>query len=191
MTEFGQVKKLLVILQTLGKLNINPSAKLPLDKLDVWATFWATYPCHWHSTLASQTCEGLHQLWALPGLLSVAYFSWLLWHPVFQFISLFPTQSVGLPLVTYSSMCSTCVTYRTPCHASGHQSLPIQPIPSEVEDFRRSDKHFKHVPLLTYLIYFSLKEVYIVGLIYMPKSPQGTLISLSLVLNQRFKSSMC
>ena len=22
--------------------------------------------CHRHSTLASQTCEGLHQLWALP-----------------------------------------------------------------------------------------------------------------------------
>ena len=191
MTDFGHVQKFLVILQTLGKLNINPTAKLPLNKLDVWATFWATYPCHWHSTLASQTCEGLHQLWALPGLLSVAYFSWLLWHPVFQFISLFPTQSVGLPLVTYSSMCSTCVTYRTPCHATGHQLLPTQPIPSEVEDSPRSDKHFKHVPLLTYLIYFSLKEVYMVGLIYMPKSPQGTLISLSLVLNQRFKSSMC
>ena len=35
--------------------------------------FQATLPCHWHSTLASQTCEGLHQLWALPQLLSIAF----------------------------------------------------------------------------------------------------------------------
>ena len=35
--------------------------------------FQATLPCHWHSTLASQTREGLHQLWALPRLLSIAF----------------------------------------------------------------------------------------------------------------------
>ena len=34
--------------------------------------FRATFPCHRHSTLASQAREGLHQLWALPWLLSVA-----------------------------------------------------------------------------------------------------------------------
>ena len=34
--------------------------------------FRATFLCHRHSTLASQVCEGLHQLWALPWLLSVA-----------------------------------------------------------------------------------------------------------------------
>ena len=28
--------------------------------------FEATTLCHQHSTLASQTCEGLYQLWALP-----------------------------------------------------------------------------------------------------------------------------
>ena len=28
--------------------------------------FEVTTLCHWHSTLASQTYEGLHQLWALP-----------------------------------------------------------------------------------------------------------------------------
>ena len=33
--------------------------------------FRATFPCHRHSTLASQAPEGLHQLWALPWLLSV------------------------------------------------------------------------------------------------------------------------
>ena len=32
--------------------------------------FRTTFPCHWHST--SQVREGLHQLWALPWLLSVA-----------------------------------------------------------------------------------------------------------------------
>ena len=35
--------------------------------------FQATFPCHRHSTLAFQTREGLHQLWALPQLLSIAF----------------------------------------------------------------------------------------------------------------------
>ena len=35
--------------------------------------FQATLPCHRHSTLASQTHEGLHQLWAIPRLLSIAF----------------------------------------------------------------------------------------------------------------------
>ena len=39
----------------------------------------------------------------------------------------FSTQSVRLPLVTYPSLCSTCVTYRTLCHAIGHQALPLNP----------------------------------------------------------------
>ena len=34
--------------------------------------FPETFPCHQHSTLASQVCKGLHQLWALPWLLLVA-----------------------------------------------------------------------------------------------------------------------
>ena len=49
-----------------------PYTKTP--KLDTWITFWATYPCRQHSTLACQTCEGLHQLWDLPRLLSFAHF---------------------------------------------------------------------------------------------------------------------
>ena len=36
--------------------------------------FQATLPCRRHSTLAFQTCEGLHQLWALPQLLFIAFF---------------------------------------------------------------------------------------------------------------------
>ena len=70
----------------------------------------------------------------------------------------FPTQSVRLPLVSYPSLCSTCVTYRRLCIAIGQQVLPTQPIPREAEDFPRGDKHFKHVSPLTYLIYFSPKE---------------------------------
>ena len=34
------------------------------------------------------------------------------------------------------------------------------PIPKEAEDFPRGDKHFKHVPLPTYLIYLSPKDLY-------------------------------
>ena len=70
----------------------------------------------------------------------------------------FPTQSFRLPLVTYPSLCSTCVTYRALCRAIDHQVLPAQPSPMEVEDFPRGDKYFKHMPPLTYLIYFSPKR---------------------------------
>ena len=49
----------------------------------------------------------------------------------------FPTQSVRLPLGTYPSLRSTCVTFRTLCHAVGHQVLPTQPLPRELEDFPR------------------------------------------------------
>ena len=40
--------------------------------------------------------------------------------------------------------------------------FPTQPLPMKAEDFPRGDKYFMHVPLLTYLIYFSPKGVYIV-----------------------------
>ena len=104
---------------------------------------------------------------------------------------LFPTQSVRLPLVTYPWLCNTCVTYRTLCHAIGHQVLSTQPLPREVEVFPRVDKHFKHVPPPTYLIYFSPKSVYVVGSIYVLRTPHGTLNCPSLVLNQHFKSPVC
>ena len=53
-----------------------------------------------------------------------------------------------------------------------------QPLPREAENFPRGDKYFKHVPPLTYLIYFSPKLVYMVGPIYTSKIPHGTLITL-------------
>ena len=42
-------------------------------------------------------------------------------------------------------------------HATPEVTLHI---PREVEDFPRGDKHFKHVPPPTYLIYLSLKELH-------------------------------
>ena len=55
------------------------------------------------------------------GCLGNPYFIyWLPKHPVFWFTL---TQSVRVPMVTYPSLCSTCVTYRILCHAIGHQVL--------------------------------------------------------------------
>ena len=117
----------------------------------------------------------------LPTFLNVQASSFFIHSP-------FPTQSVRLPLVTYPSLSSTCVTYRTLCHAIGHQVLPTQPLPREVEDFPRADKYFKlcastHMPnlLLT-------KRVHVVGSIYVLRTLCGTLICPSLVLNQHFKT---
>ena len=63
--------------------------------------------------------------------------------------------------------------------------------PREVEHFPWGGKYFKHVPPLTYLIYFLQKGVYMVGSIYMPKPAHKTLISHWLVLNQGFKNPIC
>ena len=55
-------------------------------------------------------------------------------------------------MVTYPSLCSTCVTYRILCHAICHQVLPTKPLSREAEDFARDGNHFKFVPPLTYLV---------------------------------------
>ena len=82
---------------------------------------------------------------------SLFFSYWLLRCPVSKFTP-FPTESVRLPLVSYPSLCSTCMTYRTPCHSIGHQLLPTQPLTKAAEDFPRGGKHSKYVPLLTVLI---------------------------------------
>ena len=97
---------------------------------------------------SSQICEGLHKLCSLPWLLSVANFSWLIRHPVFLFTP-FQPQSVRLCLVTYSSLSSTCMTYRTPCFASSYQIFPTQPAPTEVEDLPGVGKNFKRMWLFS------------------------------------------
>ena len=53
---------------------------------------------------------------------------------------LFLIHSNSLPLITYASLCSTCVTYRALSHSMGHQLLPTQAIPREAEDFSRGRK---------------------------------------------------
>ena len=40
------------------------------------------------------------------------------------------------PLVTYNSLCSTCVTYGTLCNAIGHQLLPTLPFTASATDSR-------------------------------------------------------
>ena len=59
-------------------------------------------------------------------------------------------QSVRPPIVTYPSLYSICVTYRTLCDAISHKVLPTQPLPREAEDFRRAERHFNHVSPLIY-----------------------------------------
>ena len=98
----------------------------------------------------STSSELFPNYFRLPTFLNVQASSFLIHSP-------FPTQSVRLPFVTYPSLCSTCMTYRMLCHAIGHQVLPTQPLPREVEDFPRVDRYFKHVPPPTYLIYLSPK----------------------------------
>ena len=97
------------------------------------------------------------------GCLGSFYFTyWLPKHPVIWFI-LILTQSVRLPMVTYTLLCSTCMTYETLCYAIGNQVLPTQLLSREAEDFPRGDRHFKHVPPPTYLICWSPKDLYTVG----------------------------
>ena len=67
---------------------------------------------------------------------------------VFDSTTLFPTQSVRLPLVTYPLLCSTCVTYGTPYRPIRHQFLPTIPLPRKLKDFSRSGKHSKYVFLI-------------------------------------------
>ena len=45
--------------------------------------------------------------------------------------------------------------------------MPEQFLPRQGEDFPWSDKYFKHVPPLIYVIYFTPKEIYMLGSIYM------------------------
>ena len=125
---FGQVKKIVVL--------------LTLSKSLEWTLIF-----NLNKTPSGETGCLSNPYFLLTGCLDIQFF----------YSPPFPTQSVRLPLVTFPSLCSTCVTYRTPCHAIGHQVLPTQPLPREAKDFPRGDKYFKHVPPLTYLIYFSPK----------------------------------
>ena len=56
--------------------------------------------------------------------------------PDIQFFDSPLAQSLRLHLATYHSLCSTCATYGTPCHAIGHQLFPTQPFAANATDLR-------------------------------------------------------
>ena len=125
---FEQVKK---------TTNKYPGGETGCLCISFFSFFLAIASCHQHSTLASQTCEGLHQLWALPQ------------HLAFFF------ECLGIQF--FNSL--TCDLRDT----MPRQRSPTL-MPREAEDFPRSNRHFKYVAPLTYLIYLSPKELYMVGL---------------------------
>ena len=101
--------------------------------------FLAIASYHSHSTLASQTCEGFHQLWALPQHLAFFFEC-----SGIQFFNLLTCDSRDI----------------MPCQR------PPALIPREAEDFPRGDNYSKHVPLPTYLawlqsIYYNSRLVFI------------------------------
>ena len=127
---------------------LSTNIKLPWEKLDAWAFFFFFYEC-----LGIQFLIHTHVTYGTP-CHARGHFAFYYHH----------------------------VTYRTPCHASGHlviftvSATDLREcfllsdvfyltllIPREAEDFPRVDRHFKHVPLPTYLICLSPKELYTVG----------------------------
>ena len=87
------------------------------------------------------------------GCLSIYLFIYLYFF-IFLFIYLF-FESSGIQF--FNSL--TCDLRDT---MPRQRSLPL--LPREAKDFSREDRHFKHVPPLTYLIYLSPKESYVLGL---------------------------
>ena len=144
--------------------------------------------CHRQSTLASQTCEGLQQLWALPQHL----FFFLTCNlrdtiPCQRSPTLMPCDLQDTIPCQRSSTLMPCDLRDTmPCQRSPtlmpcdlqdtiprqtsptlipcdlRDTMPCQRsptlIPGEVEDFPRGGHHSKHVPLLTYLAW--LQPIY-------------------------------
>ena len=114
------------------------------------------------------------------------YFPWLSRHSVLLSTP-FLAQSIRLALLLIHH-CEAPVLltkrYVTPWSPGASHLTIIW----ETEDFREGAKYFKHVSLLTYLIYFSPKILYMVGPIYVLGSTNRTFINLSLVMNQCFKS---
>ena len=97
--DFEQVKNLKVILLTLDKSKIKLTTKLPWEKLCIFFFFFslAITSCHRHSTLASQNCEDLHQLW------------------------LYLTTRLFFKCLGIQFLIGSLVTYGMPYHARGHQ----------------------------------------------------------------------
>ena len=84
--------------------------------------FQATLPCHRHSTLASQTREDLHQLWALPWPLLVAFASSSTTSATVLSGHFLPTGVYQGLLWTRQFFLEVC---RTSCWSSKHRPSPF------------------------------------------------------------------
>ena len=122
---FKQAKKRVVILLTLNKLKKISSHFSGFKRVRKIAIILLTFK----TPLRETRCLGN------------PYFL-LYWLPKHLFLdSLHPLffNTVRPSLVTYPSLCSTCVTYyRMPCHAIGHQLLPTQPCYRKCYRFERA-----------------------------------------------------
>ena len=127
--------------------------KTPLGETGYLSNFlgYFSMPLALHS--AFQTCEGLHQLCSelYPNYVRFPTF---LNCPGIQFFDSLLSLLSQLAYGYHLSLCSNCVTYGMLCHSIGHQMLVNQPLPRETEDSPKEDKHPKHVPLFTYLVWF-------------------------------------
>ena len=111
---------------------------------------------------------------------------WLPEHSVFWFTTLFLHRQLGYYWLPTTN-CAALVLF-TGCHTIPLVTWCFPHYPARKrEDFPGGEKYFKHVLPFTYRIYFLQNELYMVGFIYLPNPPCETLISLSLILSQRFK----
>ena len=74
--------------------------------------------------------------WTLNNSKKSWLFCWLRTSQKKLIILLILNNTVRPALVTYPSLCSTCMTYRTLCHVIGHQLLPTHPFTASATDLR-------------------------------------------------------
>ena len=107
LTDFEQVENLVVILVTWGRLNCFSDGCF-------WDGYLTFRICK--TPLGETGCLG-SPYFLVTGCLSIQFFGSILFFNI-----------VRSPLATYSSLCSTFVTYSTSCHAIGHKVLPTHPL---------------------------------------------------------------
>ena len=90
----------------------------------VLGEFYTFYKKNTKSALLLASYNTLQNSFRRNWMLRQPLLYWLPKHPVFWSAFTPLTQSVRLPMVTYPSLCSPCVTYGTLCHTIGHQVLP-------------------------------------------------------------------
>ena len=121
----------MLTLNKLKKLTI----KLPWEKLDAYASFFwpwphvtGTPPWLLRPVKVSTSSELYPNTWLffVFECLGIQFFN----SPTFY-------KSVRLPMVTYPSLSSTCVTYGTLCRTIGHQVLPTPFAPAPYLGKRR------------------------------------------------------